>query len=142
MKLAAMVLCVLPLLIIWPQSAAIHAQQKPEELAQKSAEAWLALADNGKYAETWDEAAQYFKNAITKDKWVSAMNSVRAPLGSLISRKLTSAKSTTTLPGAPDGQYVVLKYATSFENKKDSVETITTVFDNDGKWRVAGYFIK
>jgi Protein of unknown function (DUF4019) len=42
------------------------------------------------------------------------------------------------VPGAPDGRYVILKYATSFENKKDSVETVTTVFDNDGKWRVAG----
>ncbi len=142
MKLAATVLSALLLLVIWPHALAAQAQQKPEELAQKSAEAWLALADNGKYAEAWDEAAQFFKNAITKDKWVSAMQSVRAPLGSPISRKLTSAQYTKTVPGAPDGQYVILKYATSFENKKDSVETVTPMLDKDGKWHVAGYYIK
>jgi Protein of unknown function (DUF4019) len=141
-KLAATVLSALLLLVIWPQTSAAQAQQKPEELAQKSAEAWLALADSGKYAETWDEASQYFKNAVTKDRWLSAMKSARAPLGSLISRKLTSAQYTKTVPGAPDGRYVILKYATGFENKKDSVETITPMLDKDGKWRVSGYFIK
>jgi hypothetical protein len=137
-----MVLSALLLLVMWTQTLAAQAQQKPEELAQKSAEAWLSLADSGKYAETWDEAAQFFRNAITKDNWVSAMNSVRAPLGSVIFRKLTSAKYTKTVPGAPDGEYVILQYATSFENKKDSVETITPMLDKDGKWRVAGYYIK
>ena len=42
------------------------AQQKPEQLAQKSAETWLALVDPGKYAESWDEAAQLFKAAVGK----------------------------------------------------------------------------
>ncbi|HEX3698552.1 MAG TPA: DUF4019 domain-containing protein [Polyangia bacterium] len=31
----------------------------------------------------------------------------------------------TTLPGAPDGKYVVIQFATSFERKKEAVETIT-----------------
>lgn len=56
----------------WPQSVLAQAQQKPEEAAQKSAEAWLALADAGKYPETWDEAAALFKKAVTKDQWLSA----------------------------------------------------------------------
>jgi ribosomal protein S17E len=42
----------------------------------------------------------------------------------------------------PDGKYVVIKYDTSFENKKSAVETVTPMLDKDGKWRVAGYFIK
>ena len=36
-------------------------QQKPEELAQQSSDAWLALTDSGNYAESYQEAAQYFK---------------------------------------------------------------------------------
>jgi hypothetical protein len=67
---------------------------------------------------------------------------VRKPLGSLVSRKLKSAKYTKTLPGAPDGEYVVLQFATSFTNKKEAVETITPMLDKDGKWKVSGYFIK
>ena len=31
---------------------------KPEDLAQQSAEAWLALIDSGKYAESYQEAAE------------------------------------------------------------------------------------
>ena len=44
-------------------------QQKPEELAQQSSEAWLTLIDRGQFADSYQEAAQYFKNAVTKDQW-------------------------------------------------------------------------
>lgn len=117
-------------------------QEKPEQLAQQSADAWLALVDSGKYAESWQEAAQYFKNAVTKDQWQSAMHSTREPLGKMLSRKLKSATFRTTLPGAPDGEYVVIQYDSSFEHKQSAVETVTPTLDNDGTWRVSGYFIK
>jgi hypothetical protein len=142
MKLVVSVLTVFLTFTMWPRTATTRAAQRPEELAQKSAEAWLALADTGKYAETWDEAAAYFKNAVTKERWVNAMKSTRAPLGAVRTRKLKSATYTKTLPGAPDGEYVVIQYDTSFENKKSAVETITPMLDKDGKWRVSGYFIK
>ena len=57
-------------------------------------------------------------------------------------RKIKSTTYTKTLPGAPDGEYVVLRYDTSFENKNSAVETVTPMLDKDGKWRVSGYFIK
>jgi len=118
------------------------AQAKPEQLAQTSAEAWLALTDSGKYADSWDEAAQAFKSAVTKDQWQSALHTVRDPLGKLVSRKLTSATYTKSLPGAPDGEYVVIQYGTSFEHRQGAIETITPMLDKDGKWRVSGYYIK
>ena len=118
------------------------AQQKPEELAQKSAESWLALTDNGKYAESWGDAAQLFKNAVTREQWANQINAVRHPLGKVQSRRLKSATYTKTLPGAPDGEYVVIQYETSFENKASATETIVPMVDKDGKWRVSGYFIR
>jgi hypothetical protein len=66
----------------------------------------------------------------------------RDPLGKLLARKLKSATYATMLPGAPDGEYVVIKYDSSFENKKTAVETITPMLDKDGLWRVSGYYIK
>src|SRR3990172_8443962 len=45
-------------------------------------------------------------------------------------------------PGAPDGQYVVIQYETSFERKSSAIETITPIREKDGKWRVAGYYIR
>jgi hypothetical protein len=123
-------------------SGIASAQQMPEQLAQQSAEAWLALTDTAKYDESHERAAQYFKNAVPKDQWASSMHAVRDPLGSVTSRKLRSATYTKSLPGAPDGEYVVILYDTSFEHKQSAVETVTPMLDADGKWRVSGYFIK
>jgi hypothetical protein len=120
----------------------VQAQQKPEQLAQQSSDAWLALVDSGKYADSWQEGAQYLKGAVTKDQWQSMLRAARDPLGKMTSRKFKSATYTTTLPGAPDGEYVVIQYETSFEHKKSAVETVTPMLDKDGKWRVSGYFIK
>jgi hypothetical protein len=116
-------------------------QQKPEELAQKSAETWLALVDAGKYADSWQEAASLFKGAVSRDQWVGQLASVRSPLGKVVSRTLKGAKYTKSLPHAPAGEYVILQYSTSFQNQKDAVETITPMLDKDGTWRVSGYYI-
>jgi hypothetical protein len=115
---------------------------KPEDLAQKSAQEWLALVDSGKYAESWDEASQFFQSAVTKDQWQGMLHSVRDPLGKVVSRKLKSANYTKTLPGVPDGDYVVIQYDTSFAHKQSATETITPLLDKNGQWRVSGYFIK
>lgn len=60
----------------------------------------------------------------------------------MMSRELKSKQYATSLPGAPDGEYVVIQFKTAFENKKSVVETITPMLDKDKKWRVSGYFIK
>ncbi len=131
------------ILLVWVgKSDLTWGQQKPEDLAQQSSETWLTLTDEGKYAEGYQEAAQYFKNAVTKDQWQSAMHGSREPLGKVLSRKLKSATYTRTLPGAPDGEYVVIEYESSFEHKQSAVETITPMLDSDGKWRVSGYYLK
>jgi hypothetical protein len=63
-------------------------------------------------------------------------------MGRLRSRVLQSARFESTLSGAPDGEYVVLKFASSFEHKTAAVETVTPTKDEDGTWRVSGYYIK
>jgi len=113
-----------------------------EKAAIESAQAWLELVDNEKYAESWEGAAECFKSAITKDKWQETIQAVRKPLGKTISREEKSQQYTTSLPGAPDGKYVVIQYKTSFEKKKSAIETITPMLDKNGKWRVSGYYIK
>ena len=112
------------------------------EAAKKSATAWLALVDGAKYGESWDEAASMFKSAVTRTTWEGAMRGVREPLGAMKSRTLKSATYATSLPGAPDGEYVVIQFDTVFANKAQAVETITPMLDKDGQWRVSGYYIK
>ncbi|MBL7133554.1 MAG: DUF4019 domain-containing protein [Phycisphaerae bacterium] len=103
---------------------------------------WLALVDEGKYAESWRISAAYVRQAVTREKWQASMKAARAPLGKLKSRKLLATHYRTSLPGAPDGQYVVIKYKTSFEKKAEAVETVTPMKEKDGGWRVSGYYIK
>ncbi len=113
-----------------------------EKAASAAAQSWLALVDQGQYAESWQEAAAYFKAAVTEAQWAQKAQAVRQPLGRVLSRKVQSAAYRTSLPGAPDGEYVVIQFKTSFEHKKAALETVTPMLDQDGKWRVSGYFIK
>ena len=113
-----------------------------EENAQQVAKQWLALIDRGSYSEGWEQAAPYLQNAVKKDDLVRALKAVRKPLGSVTSRRLQSAQPTTSLPGLPDGNYLILLYDTQFANKKVAVETITPMRESDGTWRVAGYYIR
>jgi Protein of unknown function (DUF4019) len=142
MRVVSIILSMLIAFLLWSPSASTKPPQKSEELAQQSAEGWLGLVDSGKYAESWDETAELFKNAVTKEQWQQALKSTRAPLGKLQSRKLKSATYAKTLPGAPAGEYVVIQFDSSFENKKSAVETVTPMLDKDGRWHVSGYFIK
>jgi hypothetical protein len=113
-----------------------------EKAAVHAAERWLTLIDTGKYSESWQETAEYFRNAVQQDQWEQMLQSVRMPLGKMISRKLKTKTYRTALPGTPDGQYVVIQFETSFQNKKSAIETVTSMFDKDGRWRVSGYYIK
>ena len=110
--------------------------------AMTSASSWLGLVDGAKYGESWEVAAKLFREATTRAGWVKAVAAARAPLGKVLARKLKGSERRTSLPGAPDGEYVVIQFNTSFANKKYAVETVTPMRDADGTWRVSGYFVR
>ncbi|MBW1806623.1 MAG: DUF4019 domain-containing protein [Deltaproteobacteria bacterium] len=123
-------------------SSALAAEPTNKDKAIKAAEAWLGVVDQGKYAASWDTAAAFFKKAVTKKKWLEAVTAVRKPLGEMLKRELLGAKPMTDLPNAPKGEYVVIQFKTSYEKKKDAIETVTPMKEKDGSWKVSGYFIK
>lgn len=109
--------------------------------AEQAAVEWLAMVDGMQYEASWAEAATFFRNQVSTSAWVQAVAAARRPLGSVVGRELLSATYTTSLPGAPDGEYVVLQFQTSFENKAQAVETVTPMLDQ-GQWRVSGYYVR
>lgn len=111
-------------------------------LAQRAATSWLQLVDQEKYNESWQQASAIFKQAITQEKWQEALLQARKPLGKSAARSFASAQYTTSLPNAPPGEYVVLQYQSSFEQKNPVTETLYMVLDGDKQWRTAGYLIK
>ena len=135
---------VMALVAVISAATAVCAQGPPGavDAARKAAETWLALVDRGQYARSWDEASSLFRNAVEKAAWLKSVQEARKPLGALKSRKLRGAQTTTSLPGAPPGDYVVIQYDASFEGRPAAVETITPMLEADGKWRVSGYYVR
>lgn len=130
------------LLFILTVSTTSLCESKAETAATNSAIQWLSQVDGGRYEESWDMAAPGFRNVASKDQWAKMLQATRAPLGKVVSREVKSAEYTTSLPGAPDGQYVVIQFESSFETKKSAIETVTPSLASDGQWRVSGYFIR
>ena len=133
---------ILVLLFNFVTTTARAADQAAVDEATKAADRWLKLVDAGDYKQSWNTACSLFRNAVTADQWAQQVGSVRKQVGALVSRKLKSAQYATSLPGAPDGKYVVIQYDSVFQNKSDAVETVTPMLDKDGQWRVSGYFIR
>ena len=117
-------------------------KEKEKEAALSAAKKWLNIVDEGKYAESWTAASAYLKGVVKQEQLAQGLQAVRNPLGKVISREVSSKTYTTSLPGVPDGEYVVIQFATTFENKKKAVETITPMLEKDGTWRISGYYIK
>jgi hypothetical protein len=136
-------MAVLALLLaaMWAAPAAAQNDDRIEA-ALKASEAWLDLIDAGQYDQSWRTAADYFQNVVNRQQWDDALNKVRKPLGALDRREVVSTEYKESLPGVPDGQYVVIQYSSSFENKEDAVETVVPMKQEDGSWKVAGYYVK
>ena len=134
--------CMVLLSVLLVSVSVVEADSEKEKAAISEALQWLTEVDDGKYADSWNDAAEIFKNAVTKEQWVQTLQAVRKPLGNLISRETKNAVYKTSLPGVPDGQYVVIQFQASFENKKSAIETVTPMLDKDGNWRVSGYYIR
>jgi hypothetical protein len=127
------------LLITSPVSVA--GQNEKEAEAIKGARGFLQLVDDGQYEASWERTSLIFKGQITQGKWAEMLSGVRPSLGEIISRNVTTAKLSTSLPGVPDGEYATVQFASSFEKKVEAIETVTMARVQK-EWQVAGYFIK
>ena len=110
--------------------------------AVSAAQAWLATLDSGRFSDTWEDAAQIFKESAPQAKWEPAVQGAREQLGIVISRKMRSMRYVNALPGAPPGDYVIIEFETNFEKRPLTVETVTPMRTKAGVWKVAGYFIR
>jgi hypothetical protein len=114
-----------------------------EKVAQAEAAVlqWLAHVDDRQYVTSWNDAARPFRVRVTPQQWEDAVSAGREPFGELVSRTVSDATYTTSVPGLPDGEFVIFQFASVFEHKAEGVETVTAVLEED-TWRVTGYFIR
>lgn len=105
------------------------------------ANGWLALLDTKGWSASWNDTGKLFQLNLTQEQWIKTVQTVREPLGSFVSRTHLESQQAKSLPGAPDGEYSILRYQTVFSNKASSIETVVLALEN-GHWRVVGYFIR
>jgi hypothetical protein len=120
----------------------VLAQDPQSTFVQKVARDWLALIDGESVLDSWGAAGSKFKQAITPARWGESLQEVRAPFGALEQRTMLATSFSKTLPGAPDGDYALVQFRTTFAKKTAARETVTLERETDGAWRVIGYFIR
>jgi hypothetical protein len=114
------------------------ASQQPDMAAANS---WVQLVDKQRWDDSWTAAGTLFKTQMPQTRWASTIASVRAPLGPVSSRVVQAVTTAKSLPGAPDGDYEVVQFQTSFANKAAAIETVVLSREATG-WKVDGYFIR
>lgn len=130
-----------------PAPNAAQAAPARPELSAKEASAvttaaeWLKLIDAGQYGKSWDECAPLFREKVTRASWVESLPKSRAAHGAFKSRSLFGAQSRNSLPGAPDGEFVSVRFLADFE-KSAGVEEVVTLMFVGGAWRPLGYLIR
>lgn len=116
---------------------------QPTAAQTQASLAWLQLVDDGQYGRSWDKASSLFQKAVDRPVWTQKVQSVRGPLGDMVARHLESAQLIVDPAGQPDGEYLVLRYRSSFESKQRAIETHTLIFESSSElWLSAGYFVK
>ena len=112
-----------------------------EQAAERQALGFVGYLDHGRYADSYAYTGMLIRAQLDRDSFAKQLEKARAGTGALLLRELIDASYTTTVPGAPEGQYVMLHYSASFANRQETLETLTLAFAK-GYWRVSGYYIK
>jgi len=112
------------------------------QIAVSDAKAWLTLLDQKRYRQVWEASATHFKSEITLERFQQMIVVVRNPKWHVSERNLATIEYRPSLPQAPPGEYIILKFDIQFMGYDPAHEIVTMIKDIDGKWRVTGYFIK
>ena len=124
---------------------AVEGADDPHTVANGPMLSWLQEIDQGKYAQSWDDAAPVFQKAVTSAGWTAQLKGVRTPLGKCTLRKLASVseqKVDQSTGSLPPGFYIIAQFDTSFDGLKYAVETVSFEKAPDGTWKPDGYYIK
>lgn len=124
--------------------ADLHAQQNEQAVsaATEAARSWLEVLDADEFRKTWEMASPTFKKQVSGEQWADKVRQAHASLGidSLRSRTVEDARYRSSVPNAPEGEYVIAQFRATYD-QQETTETVTLRREEDG-WRVVGYYIK
>ena len=94
---------------------------------------WIQLPDEKKFDQSWELAAPFFKNALTKAEWTKAASEVDKRFGKIIKRE--------PIDTLISGDRAEVKFKSDYLNLSATTETLSLINAN-GKWLVIGYTLK
>ena len=129
--------------------AAAQSLSPDQRQALDAAERWLVPVDAQRYNDAWAMASAPFKAAVGRDDWRDGIRKIRKDYGKVVARKGQRMAYVGEAPG-PDypttgpkeGMKIGILFDSTFAGKKKATEEMTMVYEKDGLWRVAGYYIR
>jgi hypothetical protein len=126
----------------WLVATPAFAQDPRAAIVQNAAREWLLLVDRLDAAATWKSAGPRFQQALTVGRWAEGLAREREPRGATVRRAVTATSFGTAFAGLPEGgNYVLVKFRSSFAQRPDGEEHVTLELGADETWRVIGYVI-
>jgi hypothetical protein len=101
---------------------------------------WLQLVDQKQFGQSWDNASSFFRESVTRAQWEASMRTVRQPLGDPLERKLSNVHEMPQMPGAADGEYLTIRFESSFRMRPRVIERVALARQTEN-WEVLGYFV-
>jgi hypothetical protein len=109
--------------------------------APHAADIQAARQDDGKFDQAYQQMGMTVHRQISQEQWKQQLKATRAKSGPLESRIFQYPNYTTTLKGAPAGQYVLLNYLCTFTSHRTTPETVVMAKVSTG-WIVAGFRVE
>lgn len=129
-----------------PDKLPLHAPGRTPDLQTETTQVaiqWLALLDGKQWGASWLGGSSLLRDVVTQNQWIDAIKAQRDSLGNATSRKLESMQKAKNLRYGTRGDFIILKFNTSFSNSPHSTETLTLMSDGRLKqWKVTNYEIR
>ncbi|MEO6391795.1 MAG: serine hydrolase [Pyrinomonadaceae bacterium] len=108
----------------------------PEKLRiQQTAEAWLHVVDQAKFADSWDGISAELQAKYPRNQWPAVIRSFRQKAGNFRARKFKSVFS------SEEGT-VAVEFESAFAKLPTGIETLIMKRGPDGRWRIASYSLR
>lgn len=111
-------------------------EESSDQGAARAAESFLEMIDESRWVDSYAATGAQFRQANTLEVWTKASQKVRDPLGKNLTRNLIVNEY---VPAPPNGVQVV-KFASSYADGTNQVETVTLAWEDDA-WKVVGIVV-
>jgi len=106
------------------------------------AENYLVMLDQGRSEEAWQEMSAIFQALGNQSLWLNRQQAIRSAYGPCVSRQFTRIDYRKSYNLSPDGQYFIVQFRSSYQNKLDTVETVVIECHDTPECTIREYIIR